>query len=542
MIHQVQVQVLALLLVAAVVGIAARRARIPYTLALVVAGLVLGLVDVGPVHELGLGKDLLLLLFLPALLFEATLHIDRRELRRELGPILLFAVPGMLVAVSATAALLWLGISATGLDPRLGWAEAALFAAIISATDPVSVLALFKELGVPRRLSLLVEGESLLNDGVAVVLFVIVGAVVGVGDAQPPRGAVEVASFGLRTFVWMAGVGTGVGLVVGAAASLLTRQVDDHLIEVTLTALVAYGSFLIAEQLHASGVLSTVAAGVVMGSYGREYGMSVSSRVAVDDFWEYLAFFANSFVFLLVGLQLDPLELLRNAPTVAVAFLAVLVARAITVYLLAPVAGRLAEPIPSTWRHVLVWGGLRGSLSMVLALSLPSSFEGRTLLVNLVFGVVACSLFLQGLSIGPLLARLGVSGTQVGRQGYEMARLRALAARDGLVALERQRGRLDERAFERLRAWYDARVKRADSESAAMAGDDVLDEQLVEGLQTLVDVERESVRCAAAAGLVSSASAAVLAAELDARREALEHALRGEDQRRVVLKNLLDSE
>lgn len=542
MIHHVEVQVLVLLLIASLVGMGARRIRVPYTLALVVAGLLLGFVRVDALHGLELGKDILLLLFLPALLFEAALHIDPREFRRELAPILLLAVPGVLVAVGVTTALLWLGIAATGLDPRLGWAEAALFAAVICATDPVSVLALFKELGVPRRLYLLVEGESLLNDGVAVVVFVILGAVLGISGGEGLDGARDVAAFGVRTFVWMVGAGVLIGLIVGGAVSALTRQIDDHLIEVTLTTLVAYGSFLLAEQVHASGVLSTVTAGIVMGSFGRSYGMSVSTRVAMEDFWEYLAFLANSFVFLLVGLQLEPAELWHDAPTIAVAFLAVLAGRALTVYLAAPVAGRLAAPIPTVWRHVLVWGGLRGSLSMVLALSLPPTFEGRALLVNLVFGVVAASLFLQGLTVGPLLARLGVSGGREDRSAYELARLRALAARNGLEALEGQRVHLDERAFERLRAWYEARVQRAQVESAALAGDDVLDEQLVEGLQGLVDVERETVRHAEAAGLVSAEVAEALAVELDRRREALEGAHRGEVQRQAVLSAVFGDE
>lgn len=540
MIHHVEVQVLVLLLIASLVGMGARWIRVPYTLALVVAGLVLGFADVGALHGLELDKDILLLLFLPALLFEAALHIDLREFRRDLGPILLFAVPGVLLAVSTTTVLLWLGITLTGFGPPIGWAEAALFAAIISATDPVSVLALFKELGVPRRLYLLVEGESLLNDGVAVVVFVILAAVLGLEGGDALHGTTAITMFGVRTFLWMVGGGVIVGLAVGAAVSALTRQIDDHLIEVTLTTLVAYSSFLIAEQIHASGVLSTVTAGIVIGSFGRTYGMSVSTRIAVEDFWEFIAFFANSFVFLLVGLQLDPAELLRNAPTIAIAFCAVLAARAVTVYIGAPVGRRLAAPIPRAWQHVLVWGGLRGSLSMVLALSLPASFDGRPLLVTLVFGVVAASLFLQGLSIGPLLARLGVSGGREDRRGYELARLRALAARDGLAALEERRRHLAPGAFDQLATWYQSRLSVAERACGDLAGGDVLDEQLVEGLQGLIDVERETVRHAAATGLVSSAVAGLVAAELDERREVLDHAHRSEAERRAVLSTLLD--
>ena len=539
MIHHVEAQVLILLLIASLVGIGARRMRVPYTLALVVAGLVLGFVHLEALHGLELDKDLLLLLFLPALLFEAALHIHLREFRRELVPILVLAVPGGLLAVGATAGLLWLGVAATGLEPRFGWVEAAIFAAVISATDPVSVLALFKELGVPRRLYLLVEGESLLNDGVAVVVFVILTAAFGLGGGEALGSGGEIVAFGLRTFIWMVGMGVLVGLAVGGAVSALTRQIDDHLIKVTLTTLVAYGSFLLAEQIHASGVLSTVTAGIVMGSFGRRYGMSVSTRIAMEDFWEYMAFLANSFVFLLVGLQLEPGELLREAPTIVLAFLAVLAARALTVYLAVPLAGRYSTSIPLSWRHVLVWGGLRGSLSMVLALSLPVTMEGRGLLVNMVFGVVAASLFLQGLTVGPLLARMGISGRREDRGAYELARLRALAARDARTALDGLRSHLDPPAFTRLASWYDDRARQAEAEAASKAGESVVDEQLVEGLQSLLDVERETVRHAVAAGLVSADVGEEMGVELDHRSEALEHAHRGHDERRAALSGLL---
>jgi CPA1 family monovalent cation:H+ antiporter len=543
LIHHIEIQVLVLLLIASVVGMFARRLKLPYTLALVVAGLMLGFVHLDALHGVELNADLLLLLFLPPLLFEATLHINLRDFRSDFPAVLTLAGPGVLLAVGLTATMVYGALSMTGLVPEFGWPHALLFAAVIAATDPVSVLALFKELGVGRRLYMLVEGESLLNDGVAVVIFLIIGAIFGLTGADPLTGGAEIASYGLKTFVWMAGVGIGIGLMVGTAASVISRQIDDHLIEITLTTLVAYGSFLLAEELHASGVLSTVAAGMTVGSVGRSYGMSASTRVAVEDFWEYMAFLANSFIFLLVGLQLEPGLLLKNAPAIGVAFVCIILARGAVVYSLVPLTNRFVQEIPLSWRHVMVWGGLRGSLSMVLILTLPATFPGRSTLVVVVFGVVACSLFIQGLTVGKLVGKLGLlTGNPEEREAFELARGEALAARHALHDLHQLQaeGIISDRSGTRLEAWYRSRQERADATVLANSGEHMQDEQMVEGLMRLMDAEREGLREAARTGAISSKAAAALTHDLNQRAaEVSDLSHHEEAERRTHIKKML---
>jgi CPA1 family monovalent cation:H+ antiporter len=298
--------------------------------------------------------------------------------------------------------------------------------------------------------------------------------------------------------------GALVGAVLGAAFTLLTRQIDDHLIETALSLVLAYGSFLVAESLHCSGVLSCVFAGIVAGSYGAKLGMSPASRNAVEDFWELAAFVANSFIFLLVGLELRPAELWGEAGAVVVAFVAVALARALTVYTAIPIANRFAAPVPRAWKHAMVWGGLRGSLSMVLILTLPTSLATRSLLVGLVFGAVALSLFVQGLSMGPLLRRLGLLQGKQRHDDYERARATSIMSRralDELEALHRD-GLVEPEIAARLRRWSESRGEAADKRAQEVMGAAQISEQLAETVRRLAEAERRGIREAEHAAIV----------------------------------------
>ncbi len=392
---QGELAIVILFSIATGVALAARYLKIPYTVALVLAGLALGPTHLRPPE---LTQQLLYSVFLPGLLFEAAYHLKFEEFRRSGLRLMALAVPGVIVGMLVTAALLVLG--ARFLREPLEFGYALVFGAIVAATDPIAVVALFKEVGAPRGLTVLVEGESLLNDGTAVVLFSVVMTLVGSGGSS----WVGAALF----FVRVVGIGVGIGAAFGLGVALLMKCVDDPMIEIALTAIAAYGSFAFAERVHGSGVLATVTAGMLCGSYAAKVAMTETTRNAVESFWGFVAFALNSIVFLLMGFIVDLRGLALAWPPIVVAFLASLIARAAVVYLVSVALHRTKEHLPWAWSAVLSWGGLRGALSMVLALALPGEFPHRATIVAMTFGVVILSLLVQGLTVSRALRWFGV--------------------------------------------------------------------------------------------------------------------------------------
>jgi monovalent cation:H+ antiporter, CPA1 family len=389
-----------LLVVAIFVAIIARRIHLPYTVGLVLTGIVLALarIDTGVV----LTHEIIFDGILPPLLFEAALCIRWSELRRDAIIVLTLATLGVVISALVVA---------MGTASFLGWpiSSALVFGVLIAATDPVAVIAMFKDTGVKGRLRLLVESESLLNDGVAAVLFALVLA-----SAQASGGASTTPAKVAQALVLTAGGGSLVGLICGAIAIALAGRTRDHLVETALTMVAAYGSFLLAEQFHLSGVLATVAAGLLMGNFGALDGQepnapSLEGREFVMAFWEFAAFIANSLIFLLIGVTVAgiPFTGLGSTALVIIVVL-VLLGRALTVYPLCLmfVTTRWAIPIPA--QHILWWGGLRGALALALALALPPSLPLRNEIVIATFGVVAFSVVVQGLTMSPFLRILGL--------------------------------------------------------------------------------------------------------------------------------------
>jgi CPA1 family monovalent cation:H+ antiporter len=295
------------------------------------------------------------------------------------------------------------GLTAVGMRYAVGWpwTSALLFGSLIAATDPVSVIATFREIGVRGRLALLVEAESLLNDGTAAVAFSIALAAAA-GGGIDGVGAV-------RGFLVMVLGGVLCGGLVASAVLLLAGRTDDHLVEITFTTVAAYGSFIIAEHFHLSGVLATMTAGIVVGNVGAKGLISQKGREAVASFWEYFAFAANSLIFLLIGMRWAHQSLLGVLPAVAAAIGIVTFGRAAAVYPCCALFCRSSLRVKTRDQHVLFWGGLRGALALALALGLPPFVPERQTIMAVAFAVVAFSVIVQGLTIGPLLRRLGIT-------------------------------------------------------------------------------------------------------------------------------------
>jgi len=499
---EVEVLVLELLLVVSVVAVGVRRFRIPYTVALVIVGSLLALRSR---LEISAAPELILSLLLPPLVFEAAFHLNVEAVRRNLGSIILFAVPGVLLNMVIVGGMMAWG---AGLPVSL----ALVFGALIAATDPVAVVAVFRRLGVPRRLAVLLEGESLFNDGTAIVLFNLALAA-ALGGGFSLGGAVV-------DFVREAAGGLLIGFVLGWAASRLIAVIDDHLVETTLTTVLAFGSYLIAEQLHVSGVLAVVMAGLVNGNLGPR-GMSPTTRIVVLNFWEYVAFLANSAVFILIGLQIDVEGLLAHGNEILWAVAGVLVSRAVVAYGLSWLSGRM----PTTWRHALYWGGLRGGVALALALSLPATLgEGRETLAVMAFGVAFFTLVGQGLTIGPLVRRLGLTRRVEEQVEYERRHARAMSARAAHAHLARlhRDGLLSSATWERLEPALGER-----SRVLADAVKEVLRDAPAIQAEELDTARREAMRASRGSlaslrrdGVVSDEVYEELATEIDAALDA----------------------
>lgn len=522
--------ILYLFVAVSLLSVLANRFRIPYTVALVLGGLILGALHLfqAPV----LTHDLVFTLFLPGLIFESAYHLSFSALWRDRLAIFGLAVPGVLISMIVTAfVFLWSSQYLPGLSNMVMPVSIALvFGAAVAATDPISVVSMFRKLQTPARLTFIVESESLLNDGTAIVFFTLFLAL-----AEGKM--VSVSALGIQFFAVVGG-GALVGIVIGWLSSEIIKRVNDGMVEITITILAAYGSFLAAMQMDYSGVISTVVAGLICGNYGAKRGMTASVKMAVDTFWEYIGFALNSLIFLLVGFTIHLPDLLSIWPLILAAYVAVTIARAAVIYGMSGLLSRTRAKIPAAWNFVLVLGGIRGALSMVLALSLPHNFPHRALLINLVFGVVLLTILIQGLSISPLARILKILGGSQASQDFEMQRMRVVLAQVGNheIGRLRQEGLRDGHALDVLATYYQREQEDAEKKLASL---DKRDDKLVlQGdfsrlYRRLLLKEKQKILDAREEGMLSEASCDQMLADIDA------NLLEIESQPEAVMEHLL---
>ena len=522
---------LVILVTACGMALLAKRAKVPYTVVLVIAGLIVSAFGPSAVFEgIKLDPPLLLQVFLPILLFEAAFHVNLKQFLKNWRPIMYLAIPGVMVGMLLSTGLFLLASELVGLG--LGWPMILLIAAMLAATDPISVVALFKEFSVSKRLGIIIEGESLINDGIAVVLFGVVVKITAVhlGLTLPHFGgavSVEVIH-AVYDFLKEVFLGTAVGLVMGLVISYLTSKFDDHHIEVALTVIAAYGANTLAMQMHASGVLAVVVCGMMIGNVGVKHGMSPTTRESVISFWEFAAFMANSFVFILIGLKIQISEMLSQEVLlpVVIFFVIMMVVRGITVYGVHNLVRRSDLRLEGRWLPVITWSGVRGSLSMVLAMMLiwigevdasndknadynSSKVNGglvaiegdqktgveagivsqeqaqsnKSNILKIVYGVVLLSILLQGTTMQWLMNRAGlIEGSQEEKE-YEMALARRQAIRAVLANLEsaERKGSMSDSTYRFL---HESLLKRKEINDRLMA-------EMLESMPSLNKIELE---------------------------------------------------
>lgn len=433
---------IALLLVATGVALITRRFRIPYIAGLVLAGL--AITELIP-DRIRLDSSLIFNLFLPILLFEAALNTDISRLRSTIKPIALLAGPGILICAGITSVLLRLELG-------LEWIPASLVGVILSITDTALVIAVFREVSVPHRLVTLVEGESLVNDDVALVLFSLILTVYKTGSLSP--------LYVVQEFLFVIIGGVLVGLALGYLSIGLLSQADDPLGSILLTVAIALGAFQAGQFLHVSGVVAVVVAGLIVGNFEHSQVNSASTQVTLFSFWEYAGFGVNTFIFLLIGLEINITTLWQTLVAVFLAFIAYQVGRAISVYPLLELVRFFDKPIPMRWRHVLFVGNIKGSLSTALALSLPLNLPGREQLIAIILGIVLLSLVGQGVTLPWVVQRLKITYRSESQQQIEELQaqlMTAKAAQDELDGLFKS-GVLAKAVYEEMRAAYQVRV------------------------------------------------------------------------------------
>ncbi len=521
-----------LLVIASFVVVAVKHIKIPYTVALVLVGLALGFFNA--LQPIPLTEHLVLFILLPALLFEASWNLNLSNLKSYKLHVVIFATIGVALSILIIGFCLNFFL-------HIPWLVALLFGAIIAPTDPVSVVAIMKKVHIDHKISSLVEAESLFNDGTSVVFFkLILALIINFGLTVPQENLAAYLSSGFVQFLIVVLGGVALGSAIGLCFSVITKFFDDHLLELTFTTIVAYGSFMLAELipvpgqiegLHLSGVVATVSAGLVMGNYGRHTGMSSSTKIIISGFWEYAAFFMNSLIFLLIGLEIQISSLLNHWIPVSIGVLAVLLSRILSVYFLSGAMNltKLTN-IPKSWQHVLVLSGLKGALSMALVLSIPRELldeETRELMIHMIFGVVLFTLIPQGLSIAKMLKLLNIGevlSPELNKHQFFKAKLQAAKSALETLYIFQNRGEVMTPVAKELREELEEEISDLNSslEDLHISNELILLEDTIETRTQLLKHKKAIVNDLASKGALSNEMALELKADFDDQIEKIQ--------------------
>ncbi len=511
--------IIGLMVAASILAIAAKRVRIPYNVALVVGGLLISVGGILPGVP-PLNPEVVFLVCLPLLLFEGGITADVNNVRANLVPIATLATLGMVLAIAGTGTALHFALS-------LAWGPALLLGAMLSVTDTVSILYAFRRAPVPQRLAGIMQGESLFNDGTALVAYAaIAGVVTAGGEASLSPGAL-----GMKVVLATAG-GLALGLALALVAGFVIRHIQDPLAEIMVTTALAFAAFVVGEQLHLSGAIAAVTAGLSVGITLRRH-VSPQSQVAIHSFWEYAAFGVNTFLFLSVGLTTKPQTLVQYLPQTLLAVASLLLGRAVAIYVPFLLLRwlRPSEAVPLRWQHVFILGNIKGALSIALALGLPATAPSRELLVAIAFGVTFLSLVGQGLMLTGLFKWLGLTEEDPVALAVSEQQARLIAGRAARQELEtlHDQGLIPRAAYEHLRSSYQVDIASAERELRRLS-----EQHLTQGARIvlttrrrLIDAERTALLAARRGGLIPESTAEAQLARLDERMLELEHIMSG---------------
>jgi CPA1 family monovalent cation:H+ antiporter len=486
---------IAVLFAAAVLVRLAELVSIPYPIVLVIGGVAIGFVPGVP--DIRLAPDAIFLLFLPPLLHASGFYASPQELRATAGQLVSLTFALVLVTMTAVA------VVSHAVIGGLSWPEAFVLGAIVAPTDPVSAAATFSRLGVPERVSLAVESEAMLNDGVALVAYRVAASAAVIGSFQLAHAALD--------FLTSAAGGVVIGLAVGWVGQRMQRRLTDVPLAIFLSVLFAYGAYIGAEELGVSGVLATVTAGVWFGWHAHEM-FDADTRLTAVGFWQVLVFGLNVTLFVLLGLQFEGIyDSVRSHGGTGALLTDVAIVSAVVIGVrlawvgVAPLLTRLvpiargADP-GENWRERVVvgWSGMRGAISLAAALALSESIHQRELIIFITVGVIAVTLVGQGLTLAPLMRLLGVERDREWSPDEAVARLEAAqAALDRLDELERE-GQITPERLRRMRELYRSRFRRCmaviggDADEARAAAREPL-ERYGELRRDLIGVERDAL-------------------------------------------------